>query len=55
MTSGGLERTSLMAANLAWSARPTRRFVDAISLATAMVAREGNAQAQGAGGLSIEG
>ena len=50
-----LERTSLMAANMAWSARPTRRFVDAISLATAMVAREGKAQAQGAGGLSVEG
>ena len=45
-----LERTSLMAANLAWTASPDRRFLDAISLATAMVAHEKHAQAQGAGG-----
>lgn len=35
-----LERTSLMTANLAWPDRPKRRFLDATTLAAAMVAGE---------------
>jgi len=50
-----LERTSLMDANLAWPDRPGRRFLDAISLATAMVARERRAHGAGEGGSSVEG
>jgi energy-coupling factor transport system ATP-binding protein len=50
-----LERTSLMAANLAWSHRPDRRFLDATSLAAAMVARERRAHGAGEGGSSVEG
>jgi energy-coupling factor transporter ATP-binding protein EcfA2 len=50
-----LERTSLMAANLAWSDRTDRRFLDATSLASAMVARERRAHGAGEGGLSVEG
>jgi energy-coupling factor transport system ATP-binding protein len=49
-----LERTSLMAANLAWPDRPDRRFLDAISLATAMVAGERRAHGAGEGGSSVE-
>ena len=50
-----LERTSLMDANLAWPDRPGRRFLDAISLAAAMVARERRAHGAGEGGSSVEG
>ena len=50
-----LERTSLMAANLAWSDRSDRRFLDATSLAAAMVARERHAHGAGEGGSSVEG
>jgi energy-coupling factor transport system ATP-binding protein len=48
-----LERTSLMAANLAWSA-PDGRFLDASSLAAAMVAAERRAHGAGEGGPSVE-
>ena len=47
-----LERTSLMAANLAWSA-PNGRFLDASSLAAAMVAAE-HIHGAGEGGSSVE-
>ena len=50
-----LERTSLMAANLAWSDAADRRFLDAISLAAAMVARERRAHGAGEGGSSVDG
>ena len=50
-----LERTSLMDANLAWPDRPGRRFLDATSLAAAMVARERRAHGAGEGGSSVEG
>jgi energy-coupling factor transporter ATP-binding protein EcfA2 len=49
-----LERTSLMAANLAW-ADADRRFLDATSLAAAMVARERRAHGAGEGGSSVDG
>jgi len=49
-----LERTSLMAANLAWSGRSDGRFLDAASLAAAMVASEHDAHGAGEGGLSVE-
>jgi ABC-type sulfate/molybdate transport systems ATPase subunit len=48
-----LERTSLMAANLAWSAQDGR-FLDASSLAAAMVAAERHAHGAGEGGSSVE-
>jgi energy-coupling factor transporter ATP-binding protein EcfA2 len=48
-----LERTSLMAANLAWSA-PDGRFLDASSLAAAMVAAERRAHGAGEGGSSVD-
>ena len=50
-----LERTSLMAANLAWSEGTDRRFLDATSLATAMVARDRRIHAAGEGGSSVDG
>ena len=50
-----LERTSLMAANLAWSNDTDRRFLDAISLAAAMGARERHAHGAGEGGSSVDG
>jgi energy-coupling factor transport system ATP-binding protein len=50
-----LERTSLMAANLAWSDGADRRFLDATSLAATMVARERRAHGAGEGGSSVEG
>jgi energy-coupling factor transport system ATP-binding protein len=48
-----LQRTSLMAANLAWQGPRGRRFLDAPTLAAAMVARErmGNG---GGGGSSVD-
>jgi energy-coupling factor transporter ATP-binding protein EcfA2 len=49
-----LERTSLMEANLAWSARSDRRFLDAPALAAAMLAAEHRTTAAGEGGLSVE-
>ena len=50
-----LERTSLMDANLAWPDRAGRRFLNATSLAAAMVARERHAHGAGEGGSSVEG
>jgi len=50
-----LERTSLMAANLAWSDGADRRFLDATSLAATMVGRERRAHGAGEGGSSVEG
>ena len=50
-----LERTSLMSANLAWPGRSDGRFLDAASLAAAMVAGEQVAHRAGEGGLSVEG
>jgi energy-coupling factor transport system ATP-binding protein len=49
-----LERTSLMEANLAWSARSDRRFLDAPALAAAMLAAEHRATGAGKGGSSVE-
>jgi energy-coupling factor transport system ATP-binding protein len=49
-----LERTSLMEANLAWSARSDRRFLDAPALAAAMLAAEHRATGAGEGGSSVE-
>jgi energy-coupling factor transporter ATP-binding protein EcfA2 len=49
-----LERTSLMEANLAWSGRPDRRFLDAPTLATVMMAAERRAPGAGEGGSSVE-
>ncbi|MGZ8563817.1 MAG: ABC transporter ATP-binding protein [Candidatus Limnocylindria bacterium] len=50
-----LAQTSLMAANLAWSDGADRRFLDATSLAAAMVARERRAHGAGEGGSSVDG
>ena len=49
-----LHRTSLMAANLAWPGSRDRRFLDAPTLAAAMVARERQAHG-GGGGSSVDG
>jgi energy-coupling factor transport system ATP-binding protein len=49
-----LQRTSLMAANLAWPGSRRRRFLDAPTLAAAMVARERQAHG-GGGGSSVDG
>ena len=48
-----LHRTSLMAANLAWPGSRDRRFLDAPTLAAAMVARERQANG-GGGGSSVD-
>jgi energy-coupling factor transport system ATP-binding protein len=48
-----LHRTSLMAANLAWPGSRDRRFLDAPTLAAAMVARERRAHG-GGGGSSVD-
>lgn len=50
-----LERTSLMEANLAWSAQSDRRFLDAPALAAAMLVAEHRTTGAGEGGLSVEG
>jgi energy-coupling factor transport system ATP-binding protein len=49
-----LERTSLMEANLAWSGRSDRRFLDAPALAAAMLAAEHRVIGAGEGGSSVE-
>jgi hypothetical protein len=49
-----LQRTSLMAANLAWPETRGRRFLDAPTLAAAMVAGERQDQG-GGGGSSVDG
>jgi energy-coupling factor transport system ATP-binding protein len=49
-----LHRTSLMAANLAWPGSRDRRFLDAPTLAAAIVARERQSRG-GGGGSSIDG
>ena len=49
-----LERTSLMEANLAWSARSDRRFLDAPALAAAMLAAEHRTTGAGEGGSSVD-
>ncbi len=49
-----LHRTSLMAANLAWPGSRDRRFLDAPTLAAAIVARERQSHG-GGGGSSVDG
>ena len=49
-----LQRTSLMAANLAWPGSRRRRFLDAVTLAAAIVAGERHAHG-GGGGSSVDG
>lgn len=49
-----LQRTSLMEANIAWSARSDRRFLDAPALAAAMLAAGHRATGAGEGGSSVE-
>jgi energy-coupling factor transporter ATP-binding protein EcfA2 len=48
-----LHRTSLIAANLAWPASRGRRFLDAPTLAAAMIAAEHGSNAAGEGGSSV--
>jgi hypothetical protein len=49
-----LQRTSLMAANLAWAGGSVRRFLDAPALAAAMIASERAPNGVGEGGSSVD-